>query len=303
MVAPWELAAGVAADLLLGDPRWWPHPIRGLGWAITRLERFFRSAMGATRVSGVALWLSVVTPACLVVWLSPRWLHVFWIWSFLALRSLDLESTRVLAALDAGDLVDARRRLSRIVGRDTENLNDEGVRRAVIETMSENMSDGVIAPLFYLVLAGPAGMAVYKAVNTLDSMVGYRNKKYRRMGWFSARADDVLNWIPARLSALFIWAAAALLGLDARASIAVTLRDAKTQPSPNAGYPEAAFAGALGVRLGGVSRYQGLESRKAYLGDGLRPLDRQACLQARRLLYAASFAGFISACAGLWVAQ
>jgi adenosylcobinamide-phosphate synthase len=178
--------------------------------------------------------------------------------------------------------------LAQIVGRDTESLDEKEVVRATIETIAENLSDAVIAPLFYLALGGPATMAAFKAVNTLDSMTGYRNERYREFGWASARMDDVANWIPARLTAALVWLCALLLRYDARRSIAVTLRDARLQPSPNAGYPEAAVAGALGVRLGGLNYYQGVASRKPYIGDGGRPLDLAAYTKARRLLYGAS---------------
>jgi adenosylcobinamide-phosphate synthase len=151
--------------------------------------------------------------------------------------------------------------------------------------VAENFSDAVVAPLFYFALGGPAAMAAYKAVNTLDSMVGYKDARYGELGWASARIDDLANYIPARLSVILIWMAAALLGYDVRRSYQVTLRDARSQPSPNSGFPEAAFAGAIGVQLGGLNYYRGVASRKAALGDPVRPIDRAAFSRTRRLYY------------------
>jgi adenosylcobinamide-phosphate synthase len=285
-----ELVAGVAADLAIGDPRWLPHPIRGFGWLAQRLERFWRWTPVAPRAAGLLFWMSAIGSAGAVVWASmiwlPRqWVAIYWIFSLLALRDLDFESAVVIRALRRHDLAEARGLLSRIVGRDTGGLDETEVLRATIETVSENLSDGVIAPLFYLALGGPVAMAVYKAINTLDSMVGYRDERYRDFGWASARVDDVANFVPARLTALLVCGCALLLGLDARGALRTTVRDARSQPSPNAGYPEAAFAGALGVRLGGLNFYRGVASRKPYLGDALRPLDFAAYGGSRRLLY------------------
>jgi adenosylcobinamide-phosphate synthase len=221
---------------------------------------------------------------------------VFWIWTLIAIRDLDVEAARVLRRLEAGDLPGARAMLARIVGRDTARLEEPEILRAVLETLAENLSDAVVAPLFYLALGGPVGMAAYKAVNTLDSMVGYRNERYRLFGWASARADDAANYIPARLTAVLVWAAAWLLRCDARRSLRVTLRDARLQPSPNAGYPEAAVAGALGVRLGGANYYGGVASPKAHLGDAVQSIDRRHFSQARRILYAVSALAVLLAC-------
>jgi adenosylcobinamide-phosphate synthase len=222
----------------------------------------------------------------LLVWLTLPWATVYWVYSFVALRSLDIESTRVMDILQTGDIARARLELAEIVGRDTAQLEEPEIVRGAVETVSENFGDGVVAPLFYLLLFGAAGMAAYKAVNTLDSMVGYKNERYREFGWASARLDDIFNYVPARLSAVLVWLAAALLGMNALRSIRVTFRDAANQPSPNSGWPEAAFAGALGVRLGGVNHYRGVESRKAYLGDPGRSLTIGVFRDARRLLYA-----------------
>ena len=211
--------------------------------------------------------------------------NIYWVYSLLAARDLDLQAGRVIRSLEHSNLLQARHNLSLIVGRDTATLNEPEIVRAVFETVAENLSDGVIAPLFYLALGGPLGMAIYKAINTLDSMVGHKNDRYLNFGWFSARADDIANFIPSRLTALAICTAALLPGFSARRALRVTLRDGYTQPSPNAGYPEAAFAGALGVQLGGLNFYQGHPSPKAFLGDPIVPLHRRLFPRVRTLLY------------------
>jgi len=288
-----ELFFGVALDLAIGDPRWLPHPVRAFGWLAVRLERFWRATKLPLRVAGAlfcltAVSLAAVTTAATLVSLPRPWIAVYWIFALLAIRDLDFEAALVIRELRRGDLAGARRMLARIVGRDTATLDEPEVLRATIETLAENLSDAVIAPLLYLGIGGPAAMAAYKAINTLDSMVGYRNLRYREFGWASARLDDVVNFVPARLTALLIWMCAGLLRYDLRRSVAVTLRDAHSQPSPNSGYPEAAVAGALGVRLGGLNYYQGVASRKPYIGDGARPLDFDAYARTRALLYGSS---------------
>lgn len=291
-----QVLTGVGLDILLGDPQWLPHPIRGLGFLIERAEDFWRGVRLPLRVSGSLFALSMIgVSTALVRFTLPGW-SVYWIFSLLACRSLDTESSSAIAALQDGDLAEARRRLSFIVGRDTAHLDEQEVLRAAIETMAENMSDGVIAPLFYLALAGPAGMALYKAINTLDSMVGYRNDRYREFGWAAARLDDLANFIPARLSAVLICCCSPMVGGDFRRAVLTTLRDGRSQPSPNAGFPEAAVAGALGVQLGGLNFYRGVPSRKPYLGDVVRPLDVMVFKRTRRLLYACTFIAVVLVC-------
>jgi adenosylcobinamide-phosphate synthase len=288
-----ELLVGVALDLAIGDPRWLPHPVRGFGWLALRLERLWRATKLPLRLAGACFCVTCVAIAggvtAVTLFYLPRpWISAYWIFALLAIRDLDFEAALVIRELERGDLVAARRMLARIVGRDTAALDKAEVLRATIETLAENLSDAVIAPLLYLGLGGPAAMAAYKAINTLDSMVGHRNERYRHFGWASARLDDLANFIPARLTAVLVWMCSGLLRYDLRRSVAVTLRDARSQPSPNSGYPEAAVAGALGVRLGGLNYYQGVASRKPYLGDGERPLDLIAYTRARLLLYGSS---------------
>jgi adenosylcobinamide-phosphate synthase len=261
--------------------------VRAIGWWAEAAEGFWRNTRLPVRVAGAMFWITVVGATVLAVKFAPRFLRVYWIYSFLASRDLDLHAGRVMFALQAGNLPEARRRLSLIVGRDTADLNEKEVVRGVIETVAENLSDGVIAPLFYLAICGPSGMAAYKAINTLDSMVGHRNETYREFGFVSAKMDDLANLVPARATAVLVWCAAALVpGVSAIRAYRTTLRDARKQPSPNAGFPEAAVAGALGVQLGGLNSYRGVPSRKATLGDPIAELDRGAYKKVRTLLYA-----------------
>jgi adenosylcobinamide-phosphate synthase len=287
-----ELLGGVALDLAIGDPQWLPHPIRAFGKLVPRLETLWRATRLPLRIAGVLFCATAVTLASAVVaatLLLPRpWIAIYWIFSLLAIRDLDFEAAQVIAHLRHRDLPRARAMLARIVGRDTATLDEPEILRATIETLAENLSDAVIAPLFYLALGGPVAMAAYKAVNTLDSMVGYRNPRYLQFGWASARLDDLANFVPARLTVLLLWLCAAVLRYDLRRSIAVTLRDARKQPSPNAGFPEAAVAGALGIRLGGLNYYGGVACPKPYIGDGHRPLDLAAYRKTRLLLYCSS---------------
>lgn len=283
-------------DLTIGDPRWLPHPVVGTGRLICRLDRALRHERLNERLAGVLLLLLVVIISAGITWILLQALAVLhplagWIAAVmvsstcLAARSLHRESARVATALQAGDLPAARRYLSFIVGRDTDGLEEPDIWRAVVETVAENTSDGIIAPLFWLTLGGPVAAMAYKAVSTLDSMVGYRNRRYLKMGWASARMDDLLNYIPARLSALLLVAAAPLAGCSASGAIRITVRDRRNHPSPNSGHPEAAAAGALGVRLGGAASYGGIPSWKEYIGDPLQPPDERAYRGMIKLMY------------------
>jgi adenosylcobinamide-phosphate synthase len=291
LVSAGEVLAGVGLDLAFGDPRWMPHPVRGIAWLAQKSESILRTTPVPLRIAGVVFWAVVVGAITSLVYFTVRiagsWASVYWIYSLLACRDLDVEALRVIRALNRNEIDNARHYLSRIVGRDTALLDEPEIVRATIETVAENLSDGVIAPLFYLAVGGPVAMAAYKAVNTLDSLVGYRNEPYREFGWASARIDDIANFVPARVTAALVWAAALLPSFSARRSLRVTFRDAARQPSPNSGFPEAAFAGALGVQLGGLNYYQGKPTYKAPLGDPLIPLERTQYGRTRVLLYAA----------------
>jgi len=247
-------------DLVLGDPEWFPHPVRWFGSIISVGERWLRrfdwSPQGEM-LAGAALTGSVVS----IGWALGRPQSALWQvwlgWTALATRSLLDEAGAVIRALEANDLDMARRRLARIVGRDTAHLNPSEIARAVIETLAESACDGIVAPLFWLTAGGVPYAIAYKAVNTLDSMIGHPEPPYRYFGRTAARLDDAANWIPARLTALGIVAAASVQGFDAGRARRIWWRDGNKHASPNAGQSEAAMAGALGVRLGGASSYDG----------------------------------------------
>jgi adenosylcobinamide-phosphate synthase len=290
------LLTAVLLDLLLGDPRWLPHPVVGIGRMIAVLEKLLRRLVRSERLGGVLLLIIVVgTTAVLSILLlkGAYAIHpcialavsVLLSYTCLAARSLHLESNLVADRLAAGDLQGARDFLSRIVGRDTDGLEEPEIWRALVETVAENTSDGVIAPLFFLMLGGPVLGLAYKAVNTLDSMVGYKNERYLRFGWASARFDDLANWLPARLTGLLMAAAAPFVGLSGSTAIRIMLRDGGNHSSPNSGIPEAATAGAIGVRLGGTNRYFGKPVEKQTIGDPLRSLSQESYRGAILLMY------------------
>jgi adenosylcobinamide-phosphate synthase len=301
LVTSRELLAGAAMDLAWGDPTWLPHPVRAIGNLAEHAETFWRRSKLPLRIAGGMFSVTVVGTTAAAVRFAPRFLRRYWIYSFLACRDLDTQARRVITALENNDVAEARRKLSFIVGRDTAELTEREIVRAVVETVAENLSDGVIAPLFYLVLGGPAGMAAYKAINTLDSTVGHRNERYGEFGFMSAKIDGVANFLPARISAVLICCAAGLIpGLSAVRAFRVTLRDGRSQPSPNAGFPEAAVAGALGVQLGGLNYYAGIASRKATLGEPIAELDWRVYRKVRIVLYTVEAVFVAALCCWSW---
>lgn len=295
---------GFLLDALLGDPHGFPHPVRLIGRLISALEKALRACFPKSprgeRMAGRALVLPTVLLTAGAAWgllvlarrFLGRWaalaLETLFCYWLIAARSLRDESGRVYAALAAGDLPGARRAVSMIVGRDTAALTEEGVAKAAVETVAENTSDGVVAPLFFLALGGAPLGFLYKAVNTLDSMVGYKNDRYREFGRCSAKIDDLFNWVPARLSALFMIAAAALCGLDARGAARIWRRDHRNHQSPNSAQTEAACAGALGVRLAGDAHYSGVLVKKPTIGDSRRGVEPEDIRRANRLMYVTS---------------
>ncbi|MDN3555463.1 adenosylcobinamide-phosphate synthase CbiB [Halomonas maura] len=285
----WELLAligvALAIDLLLGDPPWLPHPVVGIGRVIARLERAWNHGPAAARRRR-GRWLAVLV-------VGGTWALAWGLLTALALVSPGLaliaelgllatafatrglaEAARAVAEpLRHGDLTAARRALGRIVGRDTADLDEAGLARGAVETVAENTVDGITAPLFWALLGGAPLALAYKAVNTLDSMVGYRSPRYEDFGRASARLDDAVNWLPARLTALAMWLAArGFVGGRTAGALAATRREAPRHPSPNAGWPEAMVAHLLGVRLGGLNHYDGRPSHRATLGRALEPL-------------------------------
>jgi adenosylcobinamide-phosphate synthase len=226
---------------------------------------------------------------------------IFFAYATLATRDLHVQTRRVLQALEAGDLDHARKQLSFLVGRDTAHLDQPEILRALVETIAENISDGVIAPLFYLGLGGPPWAMTYKAINTLDSMVGYKNERYRNIGWASAKLDDAANFIPARLSGFIIVISAFLLRRPWRDALRILWRDRRNHESPNSGWPEAATAGALGVQLGGLNYYFGERSQKPFIGDRRKELDLADVREAWKILYLSSFGMLLFSLLLIWV--
>ncbi len=300
----YALLAGFGMDLLLGDPHGFPHPVIAVGKLISALEKLLRRLFPATRngerLAGGILWVLVVSVSAgipaLLLWLcrsiSP-WLGLaaesVMCWQILAAKSLRTESMKVCRALSAGDTEGARHAVSMIVGRDTARLDRQGIARAAVETVAENTSDGVVAPMVFLAIGGvPLGF-FYKAVNTMDSMLGYVEPPYRDFGFVPAKMDDVMNYLPARLSGLLMLAAGTLLGMDARNGWRIFRRDRYNHASPNSAQTESVCAGLLGLRLAGDAWYHGALHKKPYIGDPLREVEPEDIPRACRLLYGTAF--------------
>lgn len=294
------LILGYIFDLILGDPTWIPHPVVLIGRLISLCEKVFRNLfskdnrgefLGGICTLVVVAVISFLVPFALIKLaksISP-WigygLEVLWCWQILAGKSLAKAARDVMEPLKAGDLQEARVKLSYIVGRDTEGLSQEEVIKATVETVAENTSDGIIGPMIFMAVGGvPLGF-LYKAVNTLDSMVGYKNEKYLYFGRASAKMDDVFNFIPSRLTALVMCIVSGFMGLDRKGAFRIWKRDGKKHLSPNSGNPESACAGALGVELGGNAYYFGKFYEKASLGDPLRPIEVRDIERVNKLMY------------------
>ncbi len=312
----WSLYAlliGFGMDLILGDPHGFPHPVIAIGKLISGLEKHLRRLFPATvrgeNIAGGVLWvlvagLSTVVPA-FVLWgcrLVSPWLRLVvesaMCWQILATKSLWVESMKVYTALETGDLQVSRYAVSMIVGRDVSRLDEAGVARAAVETVAENTSDGVVAPLVFLALGGAPLGFFYKAVNTMDSMLGYVEPPYKNIGLVPARLDDVMNFLPARLSALLMLAAGALLGMDAKQGWKIFRRDRFNHASPNSAQTESVCAGLLGLRLAGDAWYHGVLHKKPYIGDALRDIEHRDIPRACRLLYGTSFLA-LAVCGGI----
>ncbi len=294
-----ELTFAFVLDLAIGDPQWSYHPVRLIGRSIEGMEYLLRKLPIPERISGMLLTMIIVSGTYLsiyaVVLLSRQWsmlgeiiIGAVIIYFAISIKCLADESKEVMTALKENDLIKARKSLSLIVGRDTENLSEEQIVRACIETIAEGSVDGVLSPLFYAFVGGPTAAMAYKAVNTLDSMVGHKNEKYVRFGWASARLDDLANYIPARISAILIPMASFLCGYGFKDSLRIACRDGRKHESPNSGIPEAAIAGALGIQIGGPSTYKGAIVEKPFIGDAQNPLTTKSIDIAIKIMYVTS---------------
>ncbi|MBQ6289566.1 MAG: cobalamin biosynthesis protein CobD [Clostridia bacterium] len=292
------LIAGYLLDLLLGDPEWLYHPVRLIGKYISFAEKRLRERGGNLRISALILTVSTtlltMAAAALILWLLklggdvPLFIGMALMdWMGIAVTCMAKEARGVGKALKLG-VGPARKQVARIVGRDTEGLNEEEIIKATVETVAENTTDGVISPILYALIGGPVLLWGYKAVNTLDSMVGYMDEQYRDIGWSSAKLDDVLNYLPARLTALLMALAARLTGLDAKNALRIVHRDHANHKSPNSAWSEAAAAGALHIQLGGTHLYFGKPVEKPTIGDDDRPAEEEDIGKVNRLLYVTS---------------
>ena len=292
---------GCILDFVLGDPYWLYHPVRLIGALIAKCEQIcrriangskWRLLIGGGVIFVVVLLVSTAVPAGLLYLASKIHpllsfgLESFWCYQILAARSLQTESMKVCRELKKQDLPAARKAVSMIVGRDTDSLDAEGVTKAAVETVAENTSDGVIAPLLFLLIGGaPLGFA-YKAVNTMDSMLGYKEETYLYIGRTAAKADDVVNYIPARISALLMIAGAFLCGMDGKQAWKIFRRDRRKHASPNSAQTESVCAGALGIQLAGDACYFGKRYKKEMIGDPLRSVEAEDIKRAALLMYA-----------------
>lgn len=305
-----HLAFSLLLDFIFGDPRWYPHPVRGIGWLCSKSEIFFRKSTRneyfaglLTVVSVLSITIGVVTTFLLISLKISVYLElilaVVFVYMALSTKDLLVHSNQVYSALLSSDpLTNGRIVVARIVGRDTSQLNEEEVCRACVETVGENMVDGTTSPLFFAVLASlfapltplspigcsAVGIFAYKAVNTMDSMIGYKNERYILFGRVAALLDDAVNYIPARLSGLCLLAAAYLLGCNWKNAVKIYFRDHDKHTSPNAAHPEAAVAGALGIQLGGPSNYFGKRVEKPFIGDFLEKCTPQHIKRVNRLV-------------------
>ena len=304
------MLGGFILDGIFGDPAWLVHPVVIMGKAITALEKFLRKRLPNTpegeRLGGRILAMALPVGTLLITggicWLfysiSPILgfaIELLWCAQALAAKGLAQESTNVYRELVKGDLPASRRAVSRIVGRDTAELTSEGVTKAAVETVAENASDGVIAPLFYMMLGGAPLALVYKAINTMDSMVGYKNEKYLNFGRAAAKLDDAANYLPSRIAALLWIASAALTGNDAKSAWRIWRRDRRKHASPNSAQTESACAGALNVQLAGPATYFGKYYDKPTIGDAVRAIEPKDILRANTMMYVASVLGLAAA--------
>ena len=308
-----ETILGFLLDLIIGDPQNPIHPIRIIGSLCKATEKFFRKVLKKSlKIAGLLTWITLV----LIVFLFNYFLlkgayainnvlgvilSSIMIYFCISTKALKVEGLKGVKYVIQDDIEGARKQLSYIVGRDTKNLDKESILKAVVETVAENMSDGVIAPLFYVGIGGAPVAFLYKAVNTMDSMFGYKNDKYIEFGYFPAKLDDVFNYIPARLSGYFIFIASFVLGLDYKNSFKIYKRDKNNHSSPNSAHPEAAVAGALNVQLGGANYYFGKLVEKPTIGDDIEKIDIHKVNKTNNILYCSAILGCCMALIINWI--
>lgn len=319
MAGAWIMIGAYILDRCIGDPRWIPHPVIGMGKAISALERSVRSRVSTDsglKRAGLLFPLLIAGGAFVITWAFVYVLglihpvvaavaEIVLIATTIASKGLKDAGMEVYHHLIQKDWPAARRSLGMIVGRDTAHLKEPEVVRGTVETVAENIVDAIVSPLFYALIGGAPLAMAYRAVNTLDSMVGYKNEKYLHLGWASARLDDWANWIPARLTAILLIVGAWVMKLDAKGAARMVNRDARLHPSPNSGFPESAVAGALGIRLGGHNVYHGVASFRAYMGEATRPMAAEDIVRTTRLMFW-SAGSFVVLCTlvtlGIWLA-
>lgn len=283
---PLDLILISVLDLVIGDPEWFPHPVRGIG----KLVAFFDKVLRGSRLEGIITALVTIGVTFVFAYLFVSsfgylaWIYLGYV--CISIRDLRVKARDIYLELKRWDISKARQKLSKIVGRDTKELPKEKIITAAVESIAESTNDGIIAPLFYLALGGPVLGIVYKAINTLDSMIGHKDGRYLHFGWFSARLDDIANYIPARICGV-------LISIAGGKGFRIMIRDGRKHPSPNSGISEAAMAGALGIRLGGPSYYQGELIEKPYIGEDKRQVDACLLKEALRISLVASLLGII----------
>ncbi|MGJ4788290.1 adenosylcobinamide-phosphate synthase CbiB [Leptospira koniambonensis] len=295
----WVLPASLLLDLGFGDPQGLPHPVRFIGKFARYMEKVSRKYIRSERFAGCITAFSVYSLSFIFPWIIIKlssYIHpflaelasAFIIYTSIALKDLLDHSNDVYSALRENDLKKARIMVGKIVGRDTANLEEPEIVRAGLESLGESLVDGITAPLFFAALGGPAFAMLYRSINTLDSLFGYKNETYLKFGWASARIDDIANYIPARLTAPILCVSAAILGFHPLRSFKVLIRDGRKHPSPNSGLCEAALAGALKIQLGGQNYYSGIPSEKPKLGDPDRKLASTLILDANKIIFLTS---------------
>ncbi len=300
MLTVLAIASGFILDLIFGDPHWLPHPICLIGNLIAYMEKLLRKIFGSNEsnllVGGLALVLIVTTVSFSVPYFILKWagsisplfvfvLETIMFYQIFATKCLENESMKVYTELKKGDLAAARKQLSWIVGRDTQDLSDEEVTKAAVETVAENTADGIIAPMFFMFIGGAPLAFLYKSINTMDSMVGYKNEKYLYFGRCAAKLDDIANYIPARLAGIFMIAASFFLNYDYKEAAKIFMRDRYNHLSPNSAQTESVCAGALNIQLGGGHFYFGKFVPKDTIGDDIRPVKADDIKSINNLMY------------------